>query len=998
MKTISLFGKGAVSGYILFVLMALCSISSAQQPPHSNQSLITGQVYDSAGAIMDASVSVLASDVVVYTSEDGSYSISASASDVLVFAYPGYASVEVLVGSQLVIDVELVGASVALEEAVINAGYYTVKDRERTGSISRVVASDIENQPVGNVLSAVQGRMAGVQIVQNSGVPGGGFQVQIRGINSLRLDGNLPLYIIDGVLISPSSPSDLSGTILPYNEINPLNALNPNDIESIEVLKDADATSIYGSRGANGVILVTTKKGKYKKTSFSLNTNYGVSRVINKLKMMNTAQYLGMRMAAFSNDGITELPANAYDVNGTWDTGRFTDWQEALIGGTAINSLIQLSINGGSEQTGFLVSASHNEQTTVFPADFRYKTNNLSANLNHRSLDKKFEMTVSTLFSTQQNNVLNDDLTRFALSLSPNAPALYNDDGSLNWEDGTFNNPVASFGSQYSYDNKNLNTNINLSYQLFPMLKLKLNSGFNQSTFQELSLRPHTINNPAYGMTSQNSMAFKNKNERFSYLVEPQLDFSYAFRKHQLSVLAGASFQQLQTSIFGVQGYGFESNSLITNIAAAKTIVVGQDHEIQYNYAALFARINYQFDNKYILNLTGRRDGSSRFGPNNRFAYFGAVGAAWLFSKESFLQDVSWLSFGKLRASYGTTGSDLIGDYQYLDSYTISSNLYGGLTTMNPSRLFNPDYSWERTTKLEFALEAGFIKDRINLSAAWYRNLSKNQLLGIPLPGTTGFNNILANLPAEIENTGIELEVGLVPIRTTNLRWESSFNISFPKNRLVDFPNLEGSTYANRFVIGSPVTAVKVYNFEGINPETGQYEFTDYNGDGRISSPDDNQVIENIGVRYFGGWSNEINYKRLSFSFLFQFVKQKQWNYNNMLPTPGIQYNMPVEVLDVWSAENPGGSYMPYTTLGNVLHGYFSNSTAAISDASFIRLKNIQLSYRLPVNSFLSDVMIYLQGQNLLTITDYFGMDPEFLQAGFLPPLKTYSLGVQLNF
>ena len=275
----------------------------------------------------------------------------------LSFSFIGFKTVEAPVEGRTRIDIQLQEDVTAIGEVIINAGYYSVKDRERTGSIIKVSAGEIENQPVSNALSAVQGRMAGVSITQNSGVAGGGYKIQIRGTNSLRRAGNYPMYIIDGVPVSAETPSSGSGTILPYGEIDPLNVINTNDIESIEILKDADATAIYGSRGANGVILVTTKKGKAgSSTIFSVTTSYSLSRVASKMEMMNTEQYLEMRRQAYSNDGITSYPANAYDINGTWDQERCTDWQEELIGATAVSSSFQLSVRGGSENTGFLIS------------------------------------------------------------------------------------------------------------------------------------------------------------------------------------------------------------------------------------------------------------------------------------------------------------------------------------------------------------------------------------------------------------------------------------------------------------------------------------------------------------------------------------------------------------------------------------------------------------------------------------------------------------------
>ncbi|HUH51843.1 MAG TPA: SusC/RagA family TonB-linked outer membrane protein [Flavobacterium sp.] len=988
----------------IIVLQLLCLPAFALSTVASQvqQQSITGTISDASGALPGVSITIKGTTKGTLSDLNGHYSINANQTDVLVFSFVGYKSLEIPVSDNLQIDVLLEQDSLQIDEVVINAGYYSVKDRERTGSIARITAKDIEGQPVTNVLAAMQGRMPGVNITQTTGVPGGGFEIQIRGANSLRTEGNYPLYIIDGVPIMAQSPSTLSGAILPNNSINPLSSININDIESIEVLKDADATAIYGSRGANGVVLITTKKGKNDKTSFSLNTSYGLSSVASSMKLMNTEQYLNMRSQAFENDGVTEYPFYAYDINGDWSSERNTNWQKELIGRTAINSTTQLSISGGGETTRFMVSGSHNKQTTVFNDDFAYKSNNLAASVAHSSKDNKFAFNMSNLFTAQSNNVINEDLTLQSLMLSPNAPTLYNEDGSLNWENNTFTNPVASFVSTYSNNTKSFNTNLNLDYKLLSSLSIKLNGGVNYSTFEELSLRPSTMYNPAYGLTAANSMAFKGNNQRFSYIIEPQLNYRYAIHQHKFDVLIGSTYQQTVSSVLGLQGYGFQSNALITNLTAANTLIMSQDDETEYNYISLFSRINYQYNDKYILNLTARRDGSSRFGPNKRFAYFGAIGAAWIFSDEDFLKDENWLSFGKLRGSYGITGSDLIGDYQYLDSYTQSGSSYGDISGMIPSQLYNSNFSWEKTEKTEVALDLGFIKDRINISIAGYYNRSGNQLVGIPLPGTTGFNSVQSNLPAIIENRGLELDIKTTPILLNHFRWDSGFNISFPKNKLVSFPDLEGSTYSNRYVLGLPTNIVKVYNYEGIDPDTGLYVFTDYNADGKITSPDDNKVIEEIGVKYYGGWSNQLTYKQWNVTFLFQFVNQRQWNFNNMMATPGTMSNQPIEVLNVWSASNPNGQYMPYSSgldpMKSELHGYFSNSTAAIGDASYIRLKNIQLSYRFTDISLFKDILIYFQGQNLLTLTNYYGLDPEFAMSGYLPPMQTYSFGVQFNF
>ncbi|MCD1117543.1 SusC/RagA family TonB-linked outer membrane protein [Chryseobacterium turcicum] len=966
--------------------------------------VITGTVTNNNRPISGVYVSQEGSDIVAVSNASGIYSLQVSGKNpVLMYKHPDYPDRKVVLGSKPTIDVSLGReGEKAIEEVVLNAGYYKVKDKERTGNIAKISARDIENQPVTNVLASAQGRMAGVSITQNSGTPGGGFDIQIRGKNSIRREGNEPLYIIDGIPILSESPSTYSAAVLPYGAISPLNAINPNDIESFEVLKDADATAIYGSRGANGVIIVTTKKGKKGRSVLKFNTSYSISTVANRLKMMNTSEYLGMRRQAFQNDGITAVPAIAYDLN-TWSQERETDWQRQLIGNNADASVVQLSLSGGSENSSYLISYGHNEQSTVLPAGFRYRSNNLTGNFGYRSPDRKLEINLTNTFSFQDNNVVNDDLTKRSLTLSPNAPALYNADGSLNWENSTFTNPVASFVSEYLNSSSFINTGTQLSYKLFPFVSLKFNGGLTYNIFEEYSLKPHTMYNPSFGLNSSTSNSSKNNSSSFSYILEPQIVGDYSWNDHSVEMLIGATLQQSETKSGTIQGYGFESNALIRNIAAAKTKVVGDQVNNQYNYTAVFARLNYKYLKRYIVNVTGRRDGSSRFGPNNRFGNFGAVGAAWLVSEEPWVKNVSWLSLAKIRGSIGTSGNDRIGDYQYLDTYTVSTNIYNNTTGLNPSRLYNPNFSWEKTLKKELAAEFSFFKNRWNLSGAYYDNTSSNQLVGIPLPATTGFSSIQSNLPAKVKNTGWELETSVQVLRNSKFRYNTSINLSIPNSKLVEFPNLEGSTYSNQYVIGYPTTLVKVYQFEGINPITGLYQFTDFNSDGKISSPDDNKVVEKIGMKFFSGWSNNLSYGPWSASFLWYFVKQRNWNYNRQMVIPGSMNNQPAEVLDVWSTANPSGAYMPYSS-GSIAaktsaHSFFQNSTAAIGDASFIRLKNVQISYKIPVNDLgIKEATIYVQGQNLLTVTKYFGLDPEFVLNGFLPPLKTYSLGFQIIF
>ncbi len=989
-------------------LVSCCLVFSAIHSQVKAQTrTITGTVNDKEKPISGVIVTQEGTNQVTTTSSSGTFSLQITGENpILIFRHPEYSERKITTDGKSTFNISLTEKVKSIEEVVLNAGYYNVKARESTGSIAKVTSKDIENQPVTNVLSAIQGRMSGVSIVQNSGVPGGSFNIQIRGQNSLRtlsnsgINGSAPLYIVDGVPIGGEVSTLSTVSILAGKSISPLNMLNLDDIATIEILKDADATAIYGSRGANGVILVTTKKGRSGKPRLSFTTAYGFSQTISNLKMMNTEQYLAMRRQAFANDGITNYPATAYDVNGVWDQNRFTDWRKELVGNTADYSDTHLSLSGGGDRTTYLVSLANNVQNTVFGNDFKYTSNSISTNVAHRSEDQKFVLNFNSRYTNQHNNILQSDITTQAYLLPPNAPALYRADGSLNWENNTFSNPKAAYNATYSYDNRQFLTNFNAGYELLRDFKLKINGGYNYFTFEELSLKPHTMYNPsvALGQSSANSSASKSQQRKFSFIIEPQVEWTVRHKEHQINILVGSTFQKDSNSQGAISGIGFESNAFITNIGAAKTKNIMDQITTDYRYAAVFGRFNYHYKDRYFLNITGRRDGSSRFGPNKRYANFAAVGTAWIFSEESFFKNQKWMSYGKLRSSFGSSGSDNIGDYQYLDSYTVSSSSYNGITGLVPTRLFNPDFSWEKTNKLEAAVELGFFKNLLNLNLSWYRNRSGNQLVGYQLPSITGFTSVVANLEAVVENSGWEIEMAAEPLSSKNIKWNTNFNITFPANKLISFPGLQGSTYANNFIVGQPITIVKLYGYEGIDPQTGTYVFTDFNGDGKISSPDDNKKVENIGTKYFGGWHNTIKYKNWDISVLFQFVKQKNRNYNYIMPYPGTMSNLPVEMLNTWSPANPSGQYMPYTTVGKPALNYYKASSETVSDASYIRLKNLQIAYNIPLTGKLfKSAKVYFQGQNLLTFTEYFGIDPEFLYIGFAPPVRTYSFGAQFN-
>ncbi|CAC9974410.1 SusC/RagA family TonB-linked outer membrane protein [Flavobacterium panici] len=987
---------------ILFTFSSSFAANSSRHfSPIFQQHRVQGIVMDGNFPLPGVTIVVKGNKNGTITDYNGQFSISADPNDTLFVSFIGFKTKVVPVNNRVEINIKLEYDTTTLQEVRVNAGYYSVKESDRTGSISRITSKDIETQPVTNVLAAMQGRMAGVNIIQTSGVPGGGFDIKIRGQNSLRSDGNSPLYIIDGVPYS-SDPvgSYVTGTGVYPTLVSPLNSINPDNIENIEVLKDADATSIYGSRGANGVVLITTKKGKTGKTAFSIVSSTGVGTVTRFLKLMNTQQYLAMRKQAFINDGLTEYGIYDYDINGTWDQNRNTDWQKELLGGKAQISDIQGTLSGGSENTQFLISGNFQRESTVFPGSFLYKKGGGQLNLNHHSDNNKFKISFTAGYNIQDNDLPAYDFTNEARYLPPNAPALYTADGQLNWENGTWSNPLGKLNSKFESKTNDLLANTLLSYELWPGLILKSSFGFTDLVNSETRIIPSTTYDPSYGITSEDSFLYLNDTKRNSWIAEPQISWQKPVGGGRLEILLGSTFQSQTTNKIYQSGTGFVSNSLIYNLAAAKRITVYTDDQVVYKYQAFFGRINYNFKQRYIFNLTGRRDGSSRFGPGNQFANFGALGAAWLFSKESFLTDSSWLSFGKLRSSYGITGSDQIGDYMFMNTFTTSGKIYSGVSGLAPSRLFNPDFGWETNKKFEAALELGFLKDRISTSLAWYQNRSSNQLAGVPLPGTTGFTTLQSNLHAVVENSGLEMTLRALNIANGSFNWTSSLNLTFAKNKLLDFPNLESSTYGQQYRIGQPLNIDLLYNFIGVNPQTGIYEFEDLNKDGKITFPEDKQAVVDLNPKFYGGLQNQLAYKGLALDFLFQFVKQKNRSYP--MGAAGQMLNVQERMSGSWRQPNDTAPYQIYTTGYNndVLNGdyLYTESTGLIVDASYIRLKNISLSYDIPLNLKQTKCKIMLQGQNLLTFTKYNDGDPEFISYGYLPPLKVVTAAVQLIF
>jgi TonB-linked SusC/RagA family outer membrane protein len=894
--------------------------------------------------------------------------------------------------------------------------YGTVNKKFSTSNINGITAEDIATQPINNPLIALAGRVPGLFIQQTGGVSGSPINVTIQGKNSLA-NGNDPFYVIDGIPYSSHNlVTSLPGSSMPSSGSggSTFSYINPADIESIEILKDADATAIYGSRAANGAILITTKKGKAGATKFDLNSQVGWGQITRKIKLLNTLQYLEIRKEAYKNSGT--IPGDAdYDINGVWDQNHSTDWQDVLVGGTAKTTSIQANVSGGSITTQFLAGVGYLKETTVYPGDLGDTKVSAHFNINHTSTNQKFKFNLSGSLLQDNNTLAVNDLMAQAVSLAPNAPALYNADGTINWgkiSDNpavyTFDNPIASLLQKYNGKTYNLINNAFVGYEIIPGLELKSTFGYNRITTDEYNINPQSSFRPDYTYLTRSSN-FSNKHIG-SYIVEPQVTFTKEALGGHIDALLGSTFQENESAIQPYNATGFTTDGQLKNVLAATTVTpLESTNQATYRYSAIFGRLNYRYDNKYIINLTARRDGSSRFGSKNLFNSFYSVGGAWLFGDERFTKELlPFLSLGKLRLTYGTSGNDQIGDYGFLNLYG-NYNVdvpYQGTVGLSPSGHSNPFLQWEETKKINVGIDLGFFSNDVTITANYFRNRSSNQLINDPVPIYTGFTNFKRNLSATLQNTGWELSADATIVKDRAVTWRSSFNMTIPENKLVSYPNLAISLNANKYVIGQPFNIQKVFHYAGVNSQTGLYEFIDSKGErtSTPSDPTDKTSLVNLNPKFYGGFYNSVSYKGFSLDILFQYVKQTGANYR-FGNYPGVTiYNQPATVYKRWKAAGDVSDIQKITTDFSDFDPSYEaalNSDRAFSDASYIRLKNLSLSYALPSlwmqKAHISQARVYVQGQNLLTITNYLGSDPESQFVGSLPPLKFFIVGFQLT-
>lgn len=964
------------------------------------------------------------------TAGDGTFSmIIAKAEGTLVVTGANIDPYELKIKGQTTI-VAVVTMKISKLDEIQVVAYGTNTQRFQVGSVTKVTSEEISRQPVGNPLAALMGKVPGMVVTQSNGMPGSSVSVRIRGQNSLKpkTSGNVlfdnPLYIINGVPFAPQNNfvnqySSLYGNGASASAgspgYSPFNSINPSDIESVEVLRDADATAIYGSRGSNGVVLITTKKGKAGKSSVKFNIYTGQSEVTRTKPLMNVDQYRAMRKQAITLDGGTPNltpfdPGYAPDLL-VFDSTRNVDWKKEFMGNTGRVLDANVALSGGSENTQYLLGAGYRTEQFLFPGDAKNTRMSVNANIHHGSRNKKFNIDFNANYSYDLSQSSQNNSLLKAYLLPPNYPELLQSNGDLVWNykgidlDNLSSNPFAYLKQGYRVKNYNLLSNVAIGYEVLPGLMAKASLGFNNFSGNEYRTYPRAGQNP---INNPLGRAEFGRNDYQSWVIEPQLDYIKNVLGGKLSVTIGGTFQKNTNTSTSASGTRYTNDLLLGTITGAGTATV-TDASSMYKYSAAFGRIGYVYDGKYILSLTGRRDGSSRFGPDRQFGNFGSVGGGWIFSQENFIKEfLPFLSFGKLRGSYGTTGNDNVGNYQYIAPFSPVANVnYQGSVGYVPVNLYNPDFSWAITKKAEVGLELGFFNDKIITNLTYFQNRSDNQLVQYSLPIQTGFRSVTKNAPYTVQNKGLEFSIAATLINNKYFTWSSSFNFALPNNKLVKFDGIAASPYKDIYVVGRSLTVLRKFVYRGVNDTTGMFEFVDVDKNGKLQANSDFTAQGDLDENFYGGFSNTFNYKGLQVDIFFQFNQSRGENYLGQIygyyPV-GYSNNLPTVFENTWTQKGSNAILQRLTS--NFEDAYtagtnFAASNSAYSDASFIRLKNVAVSYSFPKKIIdrlgLQTLRVFMNAQNLFTITNYPGNDPETKSYYSLPPLRTITAGINIT-
>ena len=966
----------AVTTLLLFVGTAF---SSAQS--------VTGNVSsEEEGPLPGASVVVKGTTRGVSADFDGNFTIEAEADDTLVFSFIGYSPKEILVGNQTQINV-ILKTDNKLDEVVV-IGYGTQRKSDLTGSVASVSSEDLTQVPSSRVDQVLQGRAAGVQVTQVSGAPGAGTVIRVRGGNSIT-GSNEPLWVIDGIVVGTN-----------FN----LNNINANDIKSIEILKDASSIAIYGSRGANGVVLLTTKSGTgagVGKPQVSVNLYTSMQMVPEQPDMLSQAEQI-----AFTNESA-QFRSAAEPFPNDPSTYPNNDWYDLLMDPSPIYNA-DVSIAGTSENG----NVNYYNSLNYFNQDGLIKSSGIEKYIFRSNLDLKLSDKLKTGFRVNYSRINQDNGVVGFGNIFANLPTqpIYKDDGTYNGFDevvgSPWSNPIANIelNTNETFTN-NLLATVYLEYSPWPkwMIRSTFSPEFNNTKQNRFisSQSPNLLEVGDLGNASVRTVASTGWNNENT--IQYQSDFG---ENHSVTALAGASFQKVSTEIAEAEAFGITSDATGFNNLGfsdpARSVVTSDYNSFQV--ASFFGRLNYSFKDKYLLTLVGRTDGSSVFAEGNKYEFYPSIAGAWKISEEEFMQDQSFFNDLKLRASYGKSGNQAIEPYRTLGLLTeANTTLNGvelpGLTLGRPS---NPNLKWETTTSLDIALEASMFGGAVFTEFNYYRKETNDLLLDVTIPRQTGFTSQLQNV-GSLENKGWELLVNSTNISNENFNWKSTLTLSSNKNKILDLGGVDfidvtvdailgsGNT---RLIVGEPVPVFTGVNYLGTwksqeeidasgltDPQVvGGARFEDLNGDGIIST-EDNVVLGDPTPDLIYGFENSFSYKNLDFSFYFQgttgnevFNLRMRNHYFNRGETTKFG-----ELRDRWTVDNPT-SDIPRAG-GDSVTNTPSNSEY-VEDGSHLRLKTARLAYNFPVEKMgwgdsVKNMSVYLSGTNLLLFSDFRLIDPE---------------------
>lgn len=1002
------------------------------------QKTITGTVADQTGQpLPGVTVVVKGSSQGTITDIDGKYSLpNVPDNATLIFSFVGMKSQEVAVSGRNSIDVSLVEETIGIDE-VVAIGYGTVKKSDLTGSVASVKADELQATPMTSIDQGLVGRASGVLVTQTSGMPGAVASIRVRGTSSLQ-GGNEPLYVIDGFPVyNGTGYGDSGGNA----QMSGLSTINPSDIASIEILKDASATSIYGARAANGVVLITTKSGKRGEDKITFDANYGIQSVVKKIDVMNAYQYAQLVNEAYTNDGL----APVYDESAMaaiQANPKGTDWQDELFR-SAPTQNYQLTFSGGNDKMVYSVSANYfNQDGIIINSYFKRYSGRINF---ERNVLKNLRLgTHITLSKTSANLVQTDSggntgVVTAAMKFNPIQP-VYEDEAlgiytPVNSPGIIYPNPVATANEQ---KRENLTTrvlgDIFGEWEIIPDLRAKILFGVDLFDTKYNNFIPSNIYE-SNGVAS----ATINGGYTTNWLNENTLSWVKHINENQtLSLLAGITFQQNNYQGFSASSQGFVNNVLQDNSLQSGSVYnQPSSSNTQWSLMSYLGRVNYNIKDKYLFSFNSRVDGSSRFGENNKYAFFPSGSFAWRMLEEDFIKSLDVFTNLKLRASYGITGNQEIGLYNSLPTLTNTTYTLGHalVTGFYPNKIPNPDLKWEKTSQMDFGLDLGFLDNRLRVTSDYYYKKTTDLIYDVAVPYVSGFSSSLQNI-GSVSNQGLELA-----IESDNLirkfRWTTSFNISINRNKVLE---LGGEEYkdvggddghlktgqVHRLIVGQPIGLFYGYVFDGIiqnqeelndgpvgpNNWIGGRKYKDLSGpdgvpDGKVDATYDRTVIGDPNPDFYGGLTNTFSYLGFELNIFMQYSYGGDlFNYNAMeLTAPTGGQNVYSDMVDRWTTTNPSNVYPKATTNRSAVF-----CSSYIEDASYLKVKTLTLSYTFPNlrSQRIASLNVYVTGQNMLTFTKYRGYDPEVSYRGATnlelgedfggyPQARTLMLGVKMD-